>query len=159
MRTRRRERDALADARHRPRRSWSRGSDTWHQGVRPHPTTLNRFLDHFGVLDADYEAAAQGGRTMWVLSPDRTPCQGAGRSLIILDSARASRAGRQPPAEGPRPRPAPIARRRCLAGLRQRFCACAVSTSSARSNTARSSSLSTDSSSSLRLTARGKTLR
>lgn len=55
------------------------------------PATLNSFLDHFGVLGADYEAAAQGGESLWILPSDRASAMGAGRYLVILDSARTSR--------------------------------------------------------------------
>lgn len=56
------------------------------------PATLNRFLDHFGVLDAGYAAAAAtNGRSPWVLLPDRKPVVEAGRYLIIVDSERDSR--------------------------------------------------------------------
>ncbi|OZI60600.1 L,D-transpeptidase [Bordetella genomosp. 11] len=55
------------------------------------PASLNVFLDRFGVLDADYEAEARAGRPLWVLSPDRTPVDGAGRYLVIVDSGRTAR--------------------------------------------------------------------
>ncbi|AOB33672.1 hypothetical protein AKI39_12345 [Bordetella sp. H567] len=55
------------------------------------PATLNAFLDRFGVLDADYEAAEQAGEPMWVLSSARNPASGAGRWLVILDSERVAR--------------------------------------------------------------------
>jgi hypothetical protein len=55
------------------------------------PNTLNSFLDRFGVLDVEYEAAAAAGEHMWVLSPERTPVAGAGHYLLILDSGRTGR--------------------------------------------------------------------
>ncbi|WP_080966683.1 L,D-transpeptidase [Variovorax paradoxus] len=55
------------------------------------PASLNRLLDRFGVLDADYLAAAAQGSPMWVLPADQTPVEGAGRYLIVVDSARAER--------------------------------------------------------------------
>uniref|UniRef100_UPI0039F0E034 L,D-transpeptidase n=1 Tax=Bordetella sputigena TaxID=1416810 RepID=UPI0039F0E034 len=61
------------------------------------PGGLNTFLDHFGVLDADYEAALAAGERVWVLPPDREPAAGAGRYLVILDSARANRPAWSPP--------------------------------------------------------------
>lgn len=63
------------------------------------PASLNRLLDHFGVLDADYLAAAAQGSPMWVLPADQTPVEGAGRYLIVVDSGRADR-----PAWSPAPR-------------------------------------------------------
>jgi hypothetical protein len=62
------------------------------------PSGLNTFLDRFGILDAAYEAAADAGETMWVLSSERTPAAGAGRYLVILDSDRRAR-----PPWGPAP--------------------------------------------------------
>ncbi|ANN72159.1 L,D-transpeptidase [Bordetella bronchialis] len=55
------------------------------------PSSLNVLLDQFGLIDADYEAAEQAGQHRWVLSPRRTPAQGAGRYLVILDSERPAR--------------------------------------------------------------------
>ncbi|BEP38344.1 L,D-transpeptidase (plasmid) [Variovorax sp. V59] len=55
------------------------------------PASLNRLLDRFGVLDADYLAAAAQGMPMWVLPTDQTPVEGAGRYLIVVDSGRAER--------------------------------------------------------------------
>ena len=57
------------------------------------PATLNRLLDHFGVLDAGYAAAeaAADRRSLWVLLPDRKPVVEAGRYLIVVDSRRDTR--------------------------------------------------------------------
>lgn len=55
------------------------------------PASLNRLLDHFGVLDAAYLAAAAKGAPLWVLPPDQAPVEGAGRYLIVIDSGRTSR--------------------------------------------------------------------
>jgi hypothetical protein len=55
------------------------------------PGTLNRFLDRFGLLDAAYEAEIAAGRSLWVLSPDRTPVPGAGRYIVVMDSERPAR--------------------------------------------------------------------
>lgn len=55
------------------------------------PATLNRFLDHYGVLDAAYEEWEQAGKSMWVLSPDRRSVKEAGRYLIVIDTMRAER--------------------------------------------------------------------
>ena len=55
------------------------------------PASLNRLLDHFGVLDAAYLAAAAKGAPLWVLPPDQVPVEGAGRYLIVIDSGRTSR--------------------------------------------------------------------
>lgn len=61
------------------------------------PATLNHFLDHFGLLDADYESAAMAGARLWVLSPGREPVPDAGRYLIVVDTRRAQRPDWSPP--------------------------------------------------------------
>jgi hypothetical protein len=55
------------------------------------PSSLNRLLDHYGLLDADYERLAREGRRLWVLHEDREPALDAGRFLVIVDSERAAR--------------------------------------------------------------------
>jgi hypothetical protein len=61
-------------------------------------SSLNHFIDHYGILDADYEEALAGGRKLWVLEPDRAPTQWSGRYLVVVDSAVATR-----PSWSPRP--------------------------------------------------------
>lgn len=63
------------------------------------PATLNVFLDEHGVLDADYEAAAAGGQSQWVLKPGRTTIPWPGHYMVIVDSNTAVR-----PAWSPLPR-------------------------------------------------------
>ncbi|WP_240648675.1 murein L,D-transpeptidase [Variovorax beijingensis] len=65
------------------------------------PASLNRLLDRFGMLDADYLAAAAQGSPMWVLPADQTPVEDAGRYLIVVDSERTDRPAWSP-APGPR---------------------------------------------------------
>ncbi len=55
------------------------------------PATLDRFLDHYGILDANYERAASLGVRLNVLLPDREPTPGAGRYLVVIESERAVR--------------------------------------------------------------------
>jgi hypothetical protein len=55
------------------------------------PATLNRLLDRFGLMDADYEIALRQGKTYWVLPPDQFVVTGAGRYLIVVDSGRSER--------------------------------------------------------------------
>ncbi len=50
------------------------------------PATLNRLLDHYGLIDADYLAAAGRGDSLWILARDRTPVARPGRYLVIVDS-------------------------------------------------------------------------
>jgi hypothetical protein len=47
---------------------------------------LNRLIDHYGVIDADYEAAAQQGQKLWVLRKDRQAVANPGRYLVVVDS-------------------------------------------------------------------------
>ena len=50
-------------------------------------STMNRFLDHHGILDADYERVAPTDpRYSALLAPDRTPTRLAGRLLIVIDT-------------------------------------------------------------------------
>lgn len=60
------------------------------------PMTLNRFIDHYGLLDADYERALALGMQMWVLPADREPTAASGRYLVIIDSQREERPGWSP---------------------------------------------------------------
>ncbi|MFL5253033.1 MAG: L,D-transpeptidase family protein [Rhodopila sp.] len=49
---------------------------------------MNEFLDKYGVLDADYEAAVALDPAFGsVLRPDRTPTPLAGRIMVIIDSS------------------------------------------------------------------------
>ena len=54
------------------------------------PEAMNLFLDRHGILDADYEQAAQQNpRFQAVLLPDRTPTPLAGDALVVIDSSQA----------------------------------------------------------------------
>lgn len=55
------------------------------------PASLNRLLDHHGVLDADYEEALRNGRQLDVLQASREPVRYAGRFLVVVDSGRDER--------------------------------------------------------------------
>jgi hypothetical protein len=50
--------------------------------------SLNRFIDHYGILDAQYERAIAAGRSFWVLSPDREPTSWSGQFLVVVDTQR-----------------------------------------------------------------------
>jgi hypothetical protein len=51
-------------------------------------STMNRFLDKYGVLDADYELmAVTDGRYANLLRSDRTPTPLSGRLLVVIDTA------------------------------------------------------------------------
>lgn len=71
------------------------------------PATLNRFIDHYGLLDYDYQRALDRGVRMWVLRPDRTPTPWPGRYLVTIDTQVAER-----PAWSPEP--AVIVRRKAM---------------------------------------------
>jgi hypothetical protein len=52
------------------------------------PEAMDMFLDRHGILDADYERAAQHNqRFQAVLLPDRTPTPLAGSALVVIDSS------------------------------------------------------------------------
>lgn len=50
------------------------------------PAELNVLIDHYGLLDADYEQAENRGPHLWVLLPDREPVSSPGRYLVVIDS-------------------------------------------------------------------------
>lgn len=64
------------------------------------PSGLNRLLDHYGVLDAEYERWAREGRAPWVLDAARQTVADPGRYLVVVDSERQER-----PAWSPAPAP------------------------------------------------------
>ena len=58
------------------------------QGCVRIPAALNRFLDKYGVLDADYERAARDDiRYRALLLRDRTPTPLAGDKMVVIDSS------------------------------------------------------------------------
>ncbi len=64
-------------------------------------STMNRFLDRYGILDADYERAAVTDiRYNALLAADRTPTRLAGRLLIVIDTRLPPDA---PPTQASRP--------------------------------------------------------
>ena len=51
--------------------------------------TMNRFLDVHGVVDVDYERAAQEDpRFQSILRPDREPTPLAGNAMVVVDSSQ-----------------------------------------------------------------------
>ena len=50
--------------------------------------SFNRFIDHYGILDAEYERALAAGQTFWVLFPDREPTPWSGEFLVVVDTRR-----------------------------------------------------------------------
>ncbi|WP_185735413.1 hypothetical protein [Burkholderia sp. Bp9099] len=55
------------------------------------PASLNAFIDQHGILDDDYEARIEDGKSLWVLRRDRDVTPIAGRYLVVIDSARKTR--------------------------------------------------------------------
>ncbi|WP_186250187.1 L,D-transpeptidase [Burkholderia gladioli] len=56
------------------------------------PGSLNAFLDHRGILDADYETRASEGEAPWILHDQpREPTPDAGRYLVVIDTAKGVR--------------------------------------------------------------------
>ena len=55
------------------------------------PASLNRFIDRYGLIDAEYERAAREGRYLWVLLPTRAPTRWPGKYLVVIDSERKNR--------------------------------------------------------------------
>lgn len=55
------------------------------------PAGLNRLLDHYGLLDAEYDRLLREGRYLWMLPEDRDPAADAGRYLVVLDTQRTRR--------------------------------------------------------------------
>jgi hypothetical protein len=54
------------------------------------PAAMNRFLDLHGVLDADYERAAQeDAKLASILLPERQPTPLAGDVMVVVDSSQA----------------------------------------------------------------------
>ncbi|AKM41215.1 hypothetical protein NL30_00245 [Burkholderia contaminans] len=55
------------------------------------PASLNTFFDQHGLLDDDYQARVEAGKSLWVLRRDRDITPIAGRYLVVIDSARKTR--------------------------------------------------------------------
>ncbi|AXF25077.1 hypothetical protein CUJ89_18655 [Burkholderia pyrrocinia] len=60
------------------------------------PASLNTFFDRHGLLDDDYQARVEDGKSFWVLHPGRDITPIAGRYLVVIDSARKTRPGWSP---------------------------------------------------------------
>jgi len=50
------------------------------------PADFNRLIDHYGLLDADYNDALHDGRHLWVLAADREPVATPGSYLVVIDT-------------------------------------------------------------------------
>jgi len=64
------------------------------------PATLNKLLDHYGILDADYEHSTTKKNVLNLLDAQREPTPWSGHYMIVVDSRRTQR-----PNWSPRPIP------------------------------------------------------
>lgn len=71
------------------------------------PASLNRLLDHYGVLDADYEQAQHRGEKPWVLEEPREAVPDPGRYLVVVETRRNDRPSWSPRPSLPHRKPAP----------------------------------------------------
>jgi hypothetical protein len=55
------------------------------------PATFNTFIDHYGILDAEYERAIAAGKKFFVLTSTREPTPWSGQYLVVVDSTRQNR--------------------------------------------------------------------
>jgi hypothetical protein len=60
------------------------------------PASLDAFLDHYGILDAEYAQLVDSGKSLWVLKSDRQIMPWAGRFIVVVDSRRKGRPGWSP---------------------------------------------------------------
>ncbi|MEX4000153.1 L,D-transpeptidase [Paraburkholderia sp. EG285A] len=60
------------------------------------PATLNAFIDHYGIIDAEYQALVDAGKSLWVLHSDREITPWAGRFVVVV-AARPRARRRSPP--------------------------------------------------------------
>ena len=55
------------------------------------PASLNRLIDLYGLLDADYEQSLLEGKSWWMLHSDRQQTPWSGRYLIVVETLRTER--------------------------------------------------------------------
>ncbi len=65
------------------------------------PGELNRLIDHYGLLDAEYEEAVKRGGRLWVLNKDRETVDTPGKYMVITDSGSKQRPAWIPAAPTP----------------------------------------------------------
>ncbi len=61
------------------------------------PAALNVFIDHYGILDEEYDEALAGGAAFWVLPKTREATPWSGKFLVVVDTARTARPPWSPP--------------------------------------------------------------
>jgi hypothetical protein len=55
------------------------------------PASMNRFIDHYGLLDAHYDRAIAAGQKLWVLPAQREPTPWSGQYMVVVDTERQAR--------------------------------------------------------------------
>jgi hypothetical protein len=55
------------------------------------PASLNRLIDLYGLLDAEYEPSMLEGKNWWMLHPNRQPTPWSGRYLVVVETWRTER--------------------------------------------------------------------
>lgn len=73
-----------------PLYTWSPGS-AQSKGCIRIPATLNKLLDHYGLLDADYERSINKKNISNLLDTKREPTAWSGRHMLVVDSRRVLR--------------------------------------------------------------------
>jgi hypothetical protein len=63
------------------------------------PASLNVFIDHYGILDADYERAMKLGQEFSVLLDTREPTPWSGKFMVVVDTGRSGRPAWSPAPE------------------------------------------------------------
>ena len=74
-----------------PNRLESRLGTAQSEGCVRTTASFNVFLDHYSILDGDYEQAATKGERFSVLTSGREPTPWSGRYLVVVDSQRQER--------------------------------------------------------------------
>lgn len=74
-----------------PDRLESRLGTAQSEGCVRTTASFDRFVDHYGILDGDYEQATKHGQHESVLSSDREPTPWSGRYLVVVDTQRETR--------------------------------------------------------------------
>jgi hypothetical protein len=80
--------------------AWKLGSPQSEGCIRI-PASLNTFIDHYGILDGDYEKAMAAGEMFPVLSKTREATAWSGRFLVVVDTERTERPAWSPAPHGP----------------------------------------------------------
>ena len=80
--------------------AWKLGSPQSEGCIRI-PATLNTFIDHYGILDGDYEKAIAAGKKFSVISQTRDATPWSGKFLVIVDTGRTERPDWSPPPQRP----------------------------------------------------------